>query len=771
MQDKAMIHFFGGVLLCLFAALSGYAQQTKKDTIFKELNEVVISAQKFPEKKKNIAQRIDLISSKYISQVNAQNTGDLLMSTGNVFVQKSQQGGSSPVIRGFEASRVLLVVDGVRMNNLIYRSGHLQNVITVDQNMLEAVEVMYGPSSAQYGSDALGGAVHFRTKQPDLAGDSNKFLIKGNYFTRNSHVNHEKTFHADVNMGFKKWGWLQSYTWSDFGDMRMGKVGHPDFPEFGRRDSLIAEINGVDSIIRNDNPLIQKFSGYRQWDMLQKILYQPSKNISHLLNLQFSNSTQVPRYDRLQDKRDFGGEIGKTLRWAEWYYGPQTRWLAAYELNAKNKAGFDQVRGNINYQWIKESRYQREYRRYDRLDGRVEKVQVAGWTLDARKMGKRHEWTIGTDGQWGTVTSRAERKNIRTGETSRLDTRYPDGLNQQWNAAVYSQHIFKINHKWIWNDGVRFQFNHLRSTIQDNAFFSLPYTEIIQQHEALTGNAGLVFLPDALTKFSLNLSAGFRAPNVDDLAKIFESNSARQQLVVPNPDIRPERTYHVELGVNRSFREKISLNANIFYNFFRQALVKSPYPFNGQDSFLYNGIMSQTLANVNAGSAQLHGFSVEVKYSPSACLTAYGSLNYTKGSFLTDPNTPSAIYQKKANGTGYELVQKNVASKPLDHIPPVFGKLQLVYQRSKYRGECFVLWNAAKSLKDYNPDGEDNVQYASPQGSLGWYTLNLRMWAELHKRFTMQVAIENIMDTAYRPFASGLSAPGRNFLLTLRYNH
>jgi hemoglobin/transferrin/lactoferrin receptor protein len=771
MRDKAIIHSLGGVLVCLMAALSVHAQQTKKDSVFKELNEVVISAQKFPEKKKNIVQRIDLITSKYISLANTQNTGDLLMNTGNIFVQKSQQGGSSPVIRGFEASRVLLVVDGVRLNNLIYRSGHLQNVITVDQNMLEAVEVMYGPSSAQYGSDALGGAVHFRTKQPVLADDSNTFVIKGNYFTRYSHVNHEKTLHADVNMGGKKWGWLQSYSFSDFGDMRMGAVDNPNYPGFGKRDSLIVPINGEDSIIRNENPLLQKFSGYQQWDMLQKILYQPSKNISHLVNIQLSNSSNVPRYDRLQDKRDFGGIIGRTLRWAEWYYGPQLRWLAAYELNVKNKAGFDQIRANINYQWIEESRYQREYRRYDRLDGRVENVQVAGWTLDARKIGRRHEWTIGTDGQYGMVKSTAERKNILTGDRTRLDTRYPDGLNQQWNAAVYSQHIFKINHKWIWNDGVRFQFNHLRSTIQDNSFFNLPYTEIIQQHEALTGNVGLIYLPNAGTKLSLNVSAGFRAPNVDDLAKIFESNTDRQQLVVPNPDIRPERTYNAELGVNHSFGGKFNINGNLFYTLFRQALVKSPYAFNGQDSFLYNGIMSQTLASVNAGRAQLHGFSLELKYTPTAYITAYGSLNYTKGRFLTNPNTASTIYQKKADGTGYELVQKKVTSKPLDHIPPLFGKFQVIYQRSVYRGEFFVLWNAAKSLKEYNPDGEDNAQYATPEGTFVWYTLNMRMSADLFKRFTIQAAIENISDIAYRPFASGLSGPGRNFQLTLRYSH
>ena len=84
-------------------------------------------------------------------------------------IQKSQLGGGSPIIRGFEANRVLLVVDGVRMNNAIYRSGHLQNALTVDANALEIVEVVFGPSSTIYGSDALGGVVHFYTKKPEFS--------------------------------------------------------------------------------------------------------------------------------------------------------------------------------------------------------------------------------------------------------------------------------------------------------------------------------------------------------------------------------------------------------------------------------------------------------------------------------------------------------------------------------------------------------------------------------------------------------------------------
>ncbi|MEO7393755.1 MAG: TonB-dependent receptor plug domain-containing protein, partial [Chitinophagaceae bacterium] len=179
----------------LYLSATSYSQQDTTEE--KNLDEAVVYSNKFVEKKKNLAQKIDIISAKTIAKYNAQNTGDLLMNSGNVFVQKSQQGGSSPVLRGFEASRVLLIVDGVRLNNAIYRAGHLQNAITVDQNMLERIEVLYGPASTIYGSDALGGVIHFRTKSPILASGNNKIATNGNGFIRYSSANHEKTGHAD----------------------------------------------------------------------------------------------------------------------------------------------------------------------------------------------------------------------------------------------------------------------------------------------------------------------------------------------------------------------------------------------------------------------------------------------------------------------------------------------------------------------------------------------------------------------------------------------
>lgn len=748
------------VFLATVACLWAQAQETVNDSASKELSEVVISASKFPEKKLNVAQRIDVISSKYISRVNAQNTGDLLMNTGNVFVQKSQQGGSSPVIRGFEASRVLLVVDGVRLNNLIYRSGHLQNAITVDQNMLSSMEVLYGPASTIYGSDALGGVVHFRTKDPVLS-TGNATLVKGSGFARYSSANNEKTIHEDINLGWKKFAWLQSYTYSDFGDMKMGANYPAAYPTFGRRDSFVTRINGIDTVMKNANPQVQKFSGYKQWDLLQKLLFKQSDNVTHILNLQYSNTTNVPRYDRLQDKRN------GTFRFAEWYYGPQERLLTAYELRIAKAGWFDNVNLNLNYQAIEESRYTRDYRRYDRLDGRVEKVNVAGFVVDTRKIWKGNELTIGIDGQYNTLQSTASRVNINTGASTKLDTRYPNGKNNQLNAGLFAQHVYKFkNKKLVLNDGLRLQKIRLHSTIADNSFFNLPFTEIEQNNTTVTGNVGLVYLPAAGSKLSVNIASGFRAPNVDDLAKIFESSTAARQVIVPNNNIKPERTYNIDLGISQNIGKNIRIEASTFYTWFRNALVKAPYRLNGQDSIIYNGVLSQVLANTNANKAYLFGVSGAVYATVANYITFSSQINFTRGRFQTDAAKNSSVYEKQANGS-YALVSKKVSSKPLDHIPPVFGKTSISYQKEKLFAEIFALYNGWKKLDQYNADGEDNAQYATADGMPGWVTFNLRT-SYSFKPVTLQFSIENIFDRNYRYFASGFSAPGRNFILAVR---
>lgn len=755
----------GLLLLGIGMSASGFAQQKKDSSLHKELSEIVVSGNKFAEKKKNIVQKIDILSAAYIKKANAQNMGDLLMSTGNVFVQKSQQGGSSPVIRGFEASRVLFVVDGVRMNNLIYRTGHLQNVITVDQNMLESAEVLQGPSSTLFGSDALGGAVHMISKQPMFATEKGRTKIVFNAFSRISSANAEKTFHADLNLGGENFALLTSITRSNFGDVRMGGKDKRGFEGFGTRPYYIEAYNGTvgDTIVRNNNDRIQRYSGYDQTDLMHKLLYKSNTNTTHGLNVQYSTSSDIPRYDRLQDMK--AGE----LRYANWYYGPQKRSLFAYNFAAKNRTRlFNEYNSTLSFQSIEESRITREYKRYDRLDKRIEQVSIGGLTLDARRKMKKDEITTGIDIQLNGLVSKATTKNLLTGTAGALDTRYPDGKNSMNNFAVYAQHIHKFkNEKWILNDGLRLQHIALKSTVVDNSFFSLPVTKVIQKNTTITGNIGFAHMPSTSTRIKFGYASGFRAPNIDDLSKIFESSTAARQVVVPNANLKPEFTNGLDAALTMLLGKWVEMEVGGFYTRFTNAIIKSPFTLNGRDSIDYNGIRSQVLASQNMNQAYITGGNFRLMVKAGENWKFNATYNLTRGRFKTDPSKPSTIYQLQSDGN-YALVRSIVGSKPLDHIPPTFGKMSMGYDNQRVYAELYLLFNGWKKLDQYNADGEDNAQYATAKGTPGWQTLNLKAGIQWKKSIALQTGLENIFDLNYRYFASGLSAPGRNAFISLR---
>lgn len=721
------------IVLAHFATL--LQAQNNIDTLAdKEIEELVIAANRFSEDKKEVPQQIYTLDARRIALQNTQSIPDLLAQSGMVAVQKSQAGGS-PMMRGFEASRVLLVVDGVRMNNLIYRTGHLQNAMTIDQNMLERAEILFGPASTTYGSDALGGVIHFRTKDPLYNTVQNQAMI------RYGSANQEKAAHWHGNFGGKRWASLTSLTYSNFGDLRMG--GRPQALDtlWGLRTYVQARANNRDTAVLNSNPLIQRQSGYQQYDALQKLAFHISTRTQLLLNCQYSTTSNLPRYDRLTDPNP-----RTRLNQAEWYYGPQQRLLAAAELNVQKLGFFDRVRFNLNYQDIQESRYTRGWNSTNRT-GRVENVHVYGINVDATRKWYRHDLYTGIEAQYSTLASTATSTNILTGAEKTAATRYPDGDNIQQTAAAYLSHTWRFAPKWVMTDGLRLQYVGLRSTFLSREFYRFPYDEARQRNIAWSGNLSVIYNPSAWVRIALLGSSGFRAPNVDDLSKVFDTNSRDKFVVVPNPDLKPERTYNADLNLTLSTPDKDWTWENVLFTTrFAQAITLDNFQFNGESQILYDGVLSQVKANVNAENAHLWGISSMLRATLGKGWTGRASYNYTYGRL------------RRANGTDV----------PLDHVAPAFGLISVQYQRPKWQAETWLQYSAWKHIAEYRLGTEDNEQYALSTGMPGWWTLNVRGSYHLMPTLRLQAGIENIFDVQYRPFASGIHAAGRNIFVALR---
>ena len=703
------------------------------------LDNVVVTSNRWEENKSNIPNTIKIVSPRDIEFQNPQTTADMLSMSGNVFIQKSQLGGGSPMIRGFATNRLLIVVDGVRMNTAIFRSGNLQNVISLDANALDHAEVIFGPGSVIYGSDAVAGVMSFYTLSPRLAYDGSPSFNAG-AMTRFSSANMEKTGHLHFNLGFKNWGFLSSLTYTDFDDLVMGSNG----PDEYLRPTYQETVNGKDSVFTNPDPKEQRYSGYNQINFMQKVLFTPADKWELEYGFHYSTSSDVTRYDRLLRPR------GSTLRSAEWYYGPQD-WMM-HSLSAVNYSPntiYDLSKVTAAYQFFEESRHDRNLNSEDRTN-RVEKVYAYSLNLDLLKeLTDNSNLYYGAEVVLNKVGSSGTTENIITGVSLPDASRYPDGST--WNSyGAYVTYKHQFSPQYILQTGMRYNYVTLDAEF-DTTYYQFPFTTAELRTGALTGSAGLVWHPQSDWQVNLNLSTGFRAPNVDDLGKVFDSEPG--SVVVPNPDLKPEYAYNAELGLMKVFGNSVEIDLTGFYTYLDNALVRRDFTLNGRDSIMYDGALSQVQAIQNAAYAHIWGVEADLNINFADYFNFRTQLNYQKGEEEDDGGSVT----------------------PLRHAAPWFGKTELSFRKDKLWASLYAVYNGEIAYGDLSPsEYEKDYLYAKDADgniySPSWYTLNLKLSYRLFDNIEVYFGVENITDQRYRPYSSGITAAGRNFIGSLRFN-
>lgn len=739
--------------------------------------------------------QVGRISKSEIAFNNSQTAADILANAGLAYVQKSQMGGGSPVLRGFEANKVLLVLDGVRLNNAIYRNGHLQNAITIDNGTLEQVEVIYGPGSLMYGSDALGGVVHYRTKEPQVLMGTGRsdYEIKTNVQTRFASANQEKSAHIDIDYRTHRWGAFTSLTYTNYDDLRAGARRSDEFPELGLRNFYIFRNENIDEKIKSLDPNIQIGTAYSQIDLLQKVRYQASDSLYFIWNFQYSTSSDVPRYDNLTDSTN----TARNLKWAEWYYGPQKRLLASMKMRSlKTRGIYDRATYIGSFQRIDEDRLKRKWNKINRTFN-LENVFVYSMTMDFDKELTKsglHQLSYGLDGNYNTVESVAGNRNIYTNRVIFNEpTRYPNGGSNMLTAGGY------LNYQWKTRDStLSFQMGARYSYVRLFAKFeSIPDFEIIWPDEYLAGITSVNTSPTWAAGINYNsrnqwqiralAATAFRSPNIDDFGKVRESGNGF--VVVPNPDLKPEESITGELTLGKSFGNVESqkgsafqLSSTGFYTRLSNAIVRRSGALpNGATTLFYDGSDLVVQQNFNAGNGFIYGLSGNLYTRLGDHWEIKSNLSWTKGrtEFKND------------------IVDTLV---PLDHIPPIYGQTSIGFRSEKFRFETVLRYNGEKPLTEYavgdillDGDGEleldrdgttDNLdetdtcheqiingrRVVTCFGTPSWSTLNFYSSYRFNEKFSINLALENVLDIHYRTFASGVSAPGRNFIITLRGN-
>ncbi|MBM1104913.1 TonB-dependent receptor [Aurantibacter crassamenti] len=706
-----------------------------------QLEEVVMSVSKWEQQKKDIPHKTTSIDARQIAFVNPQTSADLLQSSGKVFVQKSQMGGGSPMIRGFATNRLLLSVDGVRMNNAIFRGGNVQNVISIDPYSVKNTEVIFGPGSVIYGSDAIGGVMNFYTKTPQFStGDS--LLITGNGNYRFASANTENTVHADVNIGKQKWAFLTSLTYNNFGDMKMGEHG----PESYLRNSYVNRIEGQDVLLTNDEPQIQVPTGYNQINFMQKIEYKPNHNWDIKLGTHYSETSDYSRYDRLI--RPSTDETG--LRSSEWYYGPQKWFMGNLQVKQIGKGKFyNGLKLTTAYQHFEESRNDRNFQDVDLLSTQ-EKVDAFSLNIDFenKKIGNLRVY-YGGEYVFNKVGSVGGQKNIETNTWVVAPSRYPDGASWQ-TLAGYVNGEYKAKPNFSVLTGLRYSHVWLHA-IFDKTFYPFPFDEAKLDNGALTGSLGFSWFPKADLQLTLNGSTGFRSPNVDDIGKVFDSEPG--SVVVPNLDLVPEYAYNAEFGVRKNFKDVIVLKAAAYYTYLVDALVRRDFEFNGQSQIMYNGELSNVQAIQNAAKAFVYGLELGFEAFLTDNLSLSSNLTWTDG------------VEEEPNGT----------ETSARHVAPTFGDFHVLWKNQKLQTDLFLNFNGEISNANLaSSEQSKSYMYAldlegNPYAP-SWYTLNTRTQYSLNNNWKFSLNLENITDQRYRTYSSGIVAPGRNLILGLGYS-
>lgn len=704
------------------------------------LDEVVVAARRWREVSSNVSSKIVAISPKEVALQNPQTAADLLSISGKVFVQKSQQGGGSPLIRGFATNRLVYTVDGVRMNNAIFRGGNIQNVINLDPFAVQGTEVLFGPGSVIYGSDAIGGVMSFQTLTPFFSMDE-KPHVSGKALVRYASASDEKTGHIDVNVGWRKWALLTSFSTWDYQHLRQGSHGPEDYI----KDYFVRRDNGSDVIVQQDDPLKQIPSAYSQFNLMQKVRFKPDENWDFQYGFHYSETSEYGRYDRHNQTQD------GAPRYGEWNYGPQ-KWmmnLLTIDYRGANSL-FDELAFRLAYQLFEESRISRDLNS-DVREVRKEQVRAYSANLDfVKSTGSNNTLFYGLEYVFNDVASDGKLENIVSGIISDGPDRYPQS---SWSSlAAYLSDEYRISDKFTLEGGMRYNLFRLEADFSRNlTFYPLPFNDANISNGALTGSVGGVYRPSEKWVIQGNVGTAFRAPNVDDIGKIFDSEPGA--VVVPNPDLKAEYALNTDLGITRVFGDVAKVEVTGYYTRLNNAMVRRNYQLNGQDSIVYDNTLSKVQAIQNAAWARVYGVQLGVELELPAGLSFSSDLNLQTGEEELDDGTTS----------------------PSRQAAPLFGVSRLNYKTNKLNLQFYTMYQGERSFEDLAQEEREKDEIYAKDGngnnySPAWYTLNLKALYELSKTVSLSAGLENITDQRYRPYSSGISGAGRNFILSMRLN-
>lgn len=558
--------FLACVLLCIVVTESLYGQDAEV------IEEIQVTATRRPTGLQDVSAALTVVTSEEISR--AKLVTDSLAAKPGVFLQQTTPGQGAAIIRGLKGSEILHLVDGMRLNNAIFRNAPTQYLALVAPGTLDRIEIVRGAPASLYGSDAVGGVVQVLSRVPTL--DSSG--VKGDAYLAFDTADLAKTLRGSVEFGNEKLAALVSGEYLSTGDRRTGsgsRVGPSGYESKGGRIAVSAT---------------------------------PREGESWLFDLQMARQPMTPRVDELVP--GFGQTEPSS---SEFYFAPNDRVFAHVRHSRDSGLWGATWTVDLGWQRIADDRISRDYqsdiRRYEN-----NRSDLVGLTANASGETDSGSWIAGVDFYHDEVRSTRYEEDLQAGSTQSVASRFPDGSTVD-QVAVFGNYMLTAGERNSVSGGLRY------SVIKTE----LPQTGVVPATSAgqndISADLGWTFDLSADTRLTANVGYGFRAPNVFDLGTLGERPGNRFN--IPNPDLESERITQLDVGL-RHRSERWGLDIVFFALHYTDRIA----------SVLTGAITPEgrdVTQSRNLASADIHGVEMGGHFVFTSSLVADLVVNYVRG--------------------------------------------------------------------------------------------------------------------------------------------
>ncbi len=518
-------------------------------------------------------------------------TPQALRDVPGVMVQETAVGHGSPYIRGFTSFRNLFLIDGIRLNNSVFRPGPNQYWNTVDPEMIDRLEVVKGPSSVLYGSDAIGGTVNALTTDPYAYDRPNGVAGRGYYRFATAEESH--TVRGEVSAAYNgELGFVGGGTYRNFGDLEGGE----DTGE-------------------------QPGTGYSEWHFNSKFEYFIQDNVRIVAAHQITRQNNVPRTERTIDAVSFAGtSVGNELRREL----DQERQLAYVQLHAEQLDGFIQEL-HASVSWQRQAEIRDRIRQMPvRQDFTGFDVNTLGLFVTARSQTPIGDLVYGLDYYRDWVQSRSSSNSIQgpVADDSTYDL-----------LGVFVQNTIHVTDSLDVILGGRFTYaaanvGRFRDEVDDGMGGTMDVVGSFEDSWTnFSGNARFVWFVDEARHWNVfgGASQGFRAPNLSDLTRDSDFSGGVEQ---PAPDLDAERYLMLEIGGKAQY-DNFTGQASFFHYLIEDQVLRVP-----------GGLATENFVKINADNGFMQGIELGAAWRFLPELTLFGNFSYIDGEIQSiDPAT------------------------------------------------------------------------------------------------------------------------------------